>query len=390
MTLEQELAQLVEDEDVDAVDDFIAVHLNEVEVTDALIRAAENQDHKMIKVLLRGYHDSNDLIIAICRIAVGRNDNETVKVLLDYGLNPNIALGEITDLLFRIYEDPERFPIMETILSREVDVGLVNEVLYKAVKLNRRLLVHLLLENGANPNTANRSPNEERSVDVLTYALTREKTYGFNYIAIDLINHGAKIASPLFKSSNYDVIKAMLENGADVHEGSANYENGEKDIILLFSISNRLDYDIIKLLLYYKSDLRKYNNEIIRRVVSYPSRSEMMNILILLIFYGANPDIIVDGGWLFKESELKRIFNARLARMKLGSRQAWDFWIKWAPRLRNNYQETIEPLKKQRAQIWGYPVISGKNVKTGNPEGYMKYDEPIPRRIEEDDSEGED
>ena len=65
MTLEQELAQLVEDEDVDAVDDFIAVHLNEVEVTDALIRAAENQDHKMIKVLLRGYHDSNDLIIAI-------------------------------------------------------------------------------------------------------------------------------------------------------------------------------------------------------------------------------------------------------------------------------------------------------------------------------------
>ncbi len=43
-------------------------------------------------------------------------------------------------------------------------------------------------------------------------------------------------------------------------------------------------------------------------------------------------------------------------------------------------------------ETYGYIQFNQKPVEEvgRNPEGYMKYDEPIPRRIEKDDSEGED
>jgi ankyrin repeat protein len=374
-----ELIQLVKDGDVETVENLMMVY--EFVVNEALFTAAVWNNTPMVEVLLK-YGEYDDLT-NILKIAITHFENNgMLEVLLDYGASPNEALKIILSL------DKLNFRLLKTVVEKGADIHYDNEILLRnAVRHKKEEMVHFLLEHGANPNV--RFLFEGLEFSLLEYSIfNQEMFYGFEKITVDLINHGSDVepsnVNLLFLTRNYDIIKTLLEHGADIHRGYILQNDGRMDeetmqILSKFIPSDTLlwyhildKYEVVKLLLEYNADLHKYNDKIIRTLINSTKDKNVDKKLRLLILYGADPDILIDGGWIdtLSKSTIKTIFNTRLTKLKLGSKEAFDFWIKWAPYISDEHIQTIEAIRNQRAQVWGYPEG-----------GNMKYDEPTPRVI---------
>jgi hypothetical protein len=383
MASKREFSDAVQEGDIEAAKKYLLEHKHIV--NRALLHAVGDYNVKMVEVLLKYgvYNNLSEVLKFTIEDEVNKRIVEKIETFISKsGINSLWAGDSMGDFLVNSIMDKKR-ELIRLLLEYGADVQFNNNwALIEAITTDEKM-VDILLDHGADANALTLS-NDGTTVPVLFYALKHRPVNPYSRvggkntnIVISLINHGANVnyhnESPLFNSMDSKILKFMLEHGADIHKGmirtgeEENWKYTQKDTILLYHVDKHPYIENIELLLYYGADINKYNDDIVVSAVKNLLRrslrmrgkgkfSENQLILRLLIRYGANPDIIIDGGWvlLLLPSTIKFIFDTYMSVVKLGSKKAWDFWIKWSPFLSEEYQQTTKSLKKQKVHSWGF------------------------------------
>jgi ankyrin repeat protein len=348
-----------------------------VEATEeALLAAIEVNNFDIVNILLNNKRDLINTEGLLIKVLINTSETEQEDDgIFDLLIKRGADIHEQNEEALIISVEREEVDHVETLLRSGADVHARNDM---AIRANQNeYIARLLLEAGANVRANNDealkkavSLEDEQLVEVLLdYGASANALYEENPIlfeALDqenfdiiksLLKHGA---DPRFIDdegfgplkgyySSYEVTKLLLEYGADVHESD--------DTLLIDKIP---DYDIVKLLLEYKADLHKHNDDIVFAAVNVigkrdlPYNNRHMKVLRLLILYGANPQVIIDSGVIIilRQPTIKLIFDTYLSTVKLGSKEAWDFYIIWAPWLRG-YERSAQDLEGQKKYVWG-------------------------------------
>lgn len=197
-------------------------------VEEILIHSFENHDIELLKLLLDNV-DPNQVLTdsggderSILYIAIERNNNEAVKLLLDNGANSNY-----------LYTSAENVKL---------------SILSYAVYQEKNEAIKLLLDKGADPNHI--ITDNEDEISVLDIAVHRDNTE----IVKLLLDHGADpnlgLGTSLriaINTKNKELTLLLLNNGADPNQIFTT-EQGHKLPIVAFALVNE-NNELLKLLL---------------------------------------------------------------------------------------------------------------------------------------------
>jgi ankyrin repeat protein len=201
-------------------------------------------------------------------IAAEKNNIDMVKLLLKYGANPNLTFTITT-------------PLIEAILKNNIDI------------------VNLLIESGANVNT-----RTESLVYPLMVAIQRGKDYRIIKLLVD---KGSVIEPHILTQlselgDHTQTISLLLKNGIDI-----NYQNNKGDTVLMIAIKNK-NTKLANFLIESGANINLENKDGMNALLLAISKSEYY-IVNLLLNKGANVNMQLDDRTPLIQSIIKGDFN---------------------------------------------------------------------------------
>ena len=207
--------------------------------------------------------------------AIQSQNYETVKILLDYGYDPQNAILEAC-------LHAKNLDILKLLLDRGAsiknwkdtnDSSYLTSPICIACEIENREVMQFLLDNGANI-------NEGYSVK---YACIKENVEALKF----LIEKGASVhkGKPLVTAidkRNLEMVKLLVEHGADVNMSFGNEKHGIEEFSILNHAIYKKDEKIVEYLIDHGASLN--NKEPLR----FAMCSELNSMVILLIKKGAN------------------------------------------------------------------------------------------------------
>jgi len=221
--------------------------------------------------------------------AINSNDSRLVQDLIDLGVNPNIKdkddFTPLTKAAWEGYSD-----IIRTLLNAGVDPNFADghgdTALIQASYGGRAVIIKMLLEAGADPNLAGMG-GEDSALGVVscmwnyTDIANMLLEYGANP---DLMYDGRTALLCAAKNGNLELIKRLLDRGADPNLASENLGSGRRTdygLTPLMAASARGRTDIVRMLLNAGANLNLEdgNGRTALRLASIEGHRDIVKIL---------------------------------------------------------------------------------------------------------------